>query len=103
MSFKMYWLLFESFLSNKKYLKLLCYSKKGFIVHFKEKIVLFNKKAIESLIYLTSVTDYGLSTVSYSPESIGNVIQNLNRTKAYDHDINNVCILNYVTQHLTGH
>ena len=47
MSFKMYWLLFESFLSNKKCLKLLCYSKKSFIVHFKEKIVLFNKKAIE--------------------------------------------------------
>ena len=100
---KAYWSLLKSFLNNKK-IPLIppLFQENRFITDFKEKAELFNsffakqcsliRNDSELLTSLTFYTNNRLSTVSFSHEDVGKIIQNLNPNKVHGHDIT-ICML----------
>ena len=96
-SSKAYWLLLKGFLNNKK-IPLIppLFQENRFITDFKEKAELFNsffakqcsliRNDSELPTSLTFYTNNRLSTVSFSHEDVGKIIQNLNPNKAHGHD-----------------
>ena len=94
---KAYWSTLKSFLNNKKIpvIPPLFYEN-CFITNFKEKAKLFNSffagqcslvtNASKLPSIFTLYTDNRLSTVTFSQDDIGKIIQNLNPNKAHGHD-----------------
>ena len=96
-SSKAYWSLLKGFLNNKK-VPLIppLFHENRFITDFKEKAELFNsffakqcsliRNDSELPTSLTFYTNNQLSTVSFSHENVGKIIQNLNPNKAHGYD-----------------
>ena len=96
-SSKAYWSLLKAFLNNKK-IPLIppLFQENRFLTDFKEKAELFNsffakqcsliRNDSELPTSLTFYTNNRLSTVSFSHEDVGKIIQNLNPNKAHGHD-----------------
>ena len=94
---KAYWSILKSFLNNKK-ISLIppLFYENCFITNFKEKAELFNSFFADqySLISnasklpsnFTLYTDNWLSTVTFSQDHIGKIIQNLKSNEAQGHD-----------------
>ena len=94
---KAYWSILKSFLSNKKIpvIPPLFYEN-CFITNFKEKVELFNSFFADQYSLMSNVsklpsnvtlyTNNGLSTVTFSQDETGKIIQNLNPNKANGHD-----------------
>ena len=79
----------KGFLNNKKILLIpLLFHENCFITDFKERAKQYSliRKNSELPTSLTFYTDNRLSTVSFSNEDVGKIIQNLNPNKAHGHD-----------------
>ena len=94
---KGYWSLIKMFLNNKKTLLIPpLYYNNRFIKDFKEKAELFhsffskqcslisNNSSLHN--YINYTTGRRLSAVALSVEAIGKIIQNLDSSRAHDHD-----------------
>ena len=99
-----YWSKLKSFLKNKKIpLFPPLFYENCFITNFKEKAKLFNSFVTDQYSLMsddsklpssfTLYTDNRLSTVTFSQDGIGKIIQNLNPNKAHSHDNNNIQML----------
>ena len=96
-SSKAYWSILKSFLNNKK-IPLIppLFYENCFITNFKEKAELFNSFFADQCSLMSNAsklpsnftlyTDNRLSTVTFSQDDIGKIIQNLNPNKAHGHD-----------------
>ena len=94
---KAYWSILKSFLNNKK-IPLIppLFYENCFITNFKEKAELFNSFFADQCSLMSNAsklpsnftlyTDNRLSTVTFSQDDIGKIIQNLNPNKAHGHD-----------------
>ena len=94
---KTYWSLLNRFLNNKKIplIQTLLHENK-FVTDFKEKAKPFNaffakqcsliKNSSKFPLHLHYLTDYRLSSVSFSQDDIAKIIQNLDPNKAHGHD-----------------
>ena len=99
-----YWSKLKSFLKNKK-ISLFppLFYENCFITNFKEKAKLFNSFVTDQYSLMsddsklpssfTLYTDNRLSTVTFSQDGIGKIIQNLNPNKAHSHGNNNIQML----------
>ena len=79
----------KGFLNNKKILLIpLLFHENCFITDFKERAKQYSliRKNSELPTSLTFYTDNRLSTVSFSHQDLGKIIENLNPNKAHDHD-----------------
>ena len=100
-SSKAYW----SILKNNKKIPLipLLFYENCFVTNFKEKTELFNSSFAEQCSLMSNArklpsnftlfTDNRLSTVTFSKDDNGKIIQNLNPTKVYGHDIISIRML----------
>ena len=94
---KAYWSILKSFLNNKK-IPLIppLFYENCFITNFKEKAELFNSFFADQCSLMSNAsklpsnftlyTDNRLSTVTFSQDDIGKIIQNLNPNKAHGYD-----------------
>ena len=96
-SSKAYWSILKSFLNNKKIILIPpLFYETCFITNFKEKAELFNSLFADQYSHMSNVsklpsnvtlyTNNGLSTVTFSQDETGKIIQNLNPNKVSVHD-----------------
>ena len=96
-SSKAYWSILKNFLNNEKInLIPLLFYENCFITNFKEKAELFNSFFADQYSLMSNVsklpsngtlyTNNGLSTVTFSQDETGKIIQNLNPNKVSVHD-----------------
>ena len=106
--------LLKGFLNNKKiHLIPALFHKNCSIADFKEKAEIFSsfvakqcsqiRNDSELPTSLTFYTNNRLSTVSFSHEDLGKIIENLNPNKAHGHNNISMCILKYLVQLFTDH
>ena len=96
-SSKAYWSILKSFLNNKKITLIpSLFYENCFITNFKEKAELFYSFFADQCFLMSSASklpsnftlyiDNQLSTVTFSQDDIGKIIQNLNSNKAHGYD-----------------